>query len=239
VKWTGVLAGAFVATLAVGVLWGTALVDPPEGVSRGLAVLSAVYPGRLGGAQVERIPCPPLKHLRLYVVCTENCEQAWVVVGVRGLSPENLANLGRLPPQPPEESAQRIGAAVAQDDLSLDSTGAREMAACYLRLEGFLPGLVLTPLDLVALEGARGDEEAMRRLAEGLDTADAPARIETVESDDGFLARMFYWDTSLPGRPVLEMTLRMARNGVLRSLEVQESLRGGSVAGSSPGIPPS
>jgi len=239
VRGTGVFAGAFAATLAVGVLWGTAIVDPPESVSRGLAVLSAVYPGSTRGAEVERVPCPPLRHLRLYVVCTENCEGAWVVVGVRGLWPENLANLGRLPPQPPEESEQRIRAAVERDDLSLDGAGARDMAACYLRLEGFLPGLLLSALDLVALDGARGDEEAMRRLAEGMDTPDASTRIETVEGGDGFVARMFYWDTSLPGRPVLEMTLNMQRNGVLRSFDVQESLRGGSAAGSTPDIPPS
>ena len=238
-KGTGVLFGAFAATLAVGVLWGTAIVDPPESVSRGLAVLSAVYPGSMRGAEIERVPCRPLRHLRLYVVCTESCEGVWVVVGVRGLWPENLANLGRLPPQPPEESEQRIKDAVERDKLTLDDAGAREMAACYLRLQGFLPGLLLSPVDLVALEGARGDDEEMRRLAEGLDTPDAPTRIEAIDSGDGFDARLFYWDTSLPGRPVLEMTLRMRRNGVLRSFEVDESLRGGSAAGSTPGIPPS
>jgi len=237
VKWSGVLAGALVALLALGVLWGAALVDPPERVSRALAVLSALYPGRTDGAEVERIPCPPLEHLRLYVVCTEACADAWVIVGVRGLSPVNLANLGRIPPEPPEESRMRINAAVARDGLSLDRESAREMVACFLRLQGLLPELVLTPMDVVALEAARRSEDEMRRLAESLDAPDAPTRIETVEEEDGFLARLLYWDTALPGRPVLEMTFDLARSGVLRSLDVKESLRGGTASGSTPGTP--
>ena len=237
-KWSGVLAGALMALVAVLVLWGTALVDVPEALSRALAALSAVYPASIRGAEVERIPCPPLKNLRLYVVCTKACEDTWVIVGVRGLWPENLANLGRIPPQPMEESRARIGAAVARDGASLDRDGARDMIGCYLRLEGLLPELVLTPVDLVALEGARGSEDAMRRLAESLDAPDALSRIEPEEGEDGFQTRVFYWDTALPGRPVLEMTFDVAKNGVLRSLDERESLRGGTASGSIPGTPP-
>jgi hypothetical protein len=238
VKWGGVLAGALVALVAVGALWATALVDPPESLSRALAVLSAVYPGPTGGAVVERIPCPPLKHLRLYVVCTNDCADTWVIVGVRGLSPENLANLGRLPPEPAEETRARIAAAVARDRLSLHREEAREMVACYLRLEGLAPGLVLSPLDVVALERARGSEEEMGRLAEDLDSPDAVSRIETEEGENGFRAALYYWDTELPGRPLLEMVFVLEKNAVLRSLDVKESLRGGSATGSTPGTPP-
>jgi hypothetical protein len=238
VKWSGVLTGALSALAGVVFLWSVALVDPPEPLSRTLATYSAVYPGRIGGAEVERIPCPPLKHLRLYVVCTNACADTWVIAGVRGLWPENLANPGRIPPQPVEESRARIAEAVREDGASLDRDGAREMIGCYLRLEGLLPELVLTPLDVMALEGARGSEDDMRRLAEGLDAPDALSRIEVKEEEDGFLARLFYWDTALPGRPVLEMIFRLEKNGVLRSLDVNESLRGGNASGSSPGTRP-
>ncbi len=225
------------ALVAVLVLWGTALVDPPERISRSLAAFSAVYPGPIRGAEVERIPCSPMEHLRLYVVCTNSCADTWVIVGVRGLWPENLANLGRIPPQPVEESRALIGAAVKRDGLSLDKDGAREMIGCYLRLDGLLPELVLSPVDLVALEQARGSEDSMRRLAEGLDTPDALSRIEPEEGEDGFRARLFYWDTALPGRPVLEIGFDLDTNGVLRSLDVRESLRGGTASGNTPGTP--
>jgi len=238
VKWAGVAAGAVLALLAVGALWATALIDPPAGVSRALAVFSAVYPAPGRGAEVERIPCRALRHLRLYVVCTEHCEDVWVIVGVRGLWPENLANLGRIPPQPVEESRARISDAVARDGLSLDRDGAREMMACYLRIEGRLPGLVLTPLDLIALEQARDSEEKMRRLAESLDSSDAVSRIDPEESEDGFRARLFYWDTALPGRPVLQIALVMGRNGVLRSIDVSEPVTAGSATGSTIDNPP-
>ena len=112
------------------------------------------------------------------------------------------------------------------------------MVGCYLRLEGFVPGLVLSPLDVVALEQARGSEEEMRRLAEDLASPDALSRIETEEGEDGFRAALYYWDTELPGRPLLEMQFGLERNGVLRSLEVKESLRGGSASGSTPGTLP-
>ena len=237
-KWIGVATGAVLALAVVGVLWGTSLVDPPESVSRGLAVFSAIYPEPIHGAEVERIPCGSLRHLRLYVVCTNGCEDTWVIVGVRGLWPENLANLGRIPPQPVEESRAAISDAVARDHLSLDRDGAREMIACYLRIEGRLPGLVLTPLDLIALEQARGSDEKMQRLAESLDAGDAVSRIDPEESEEGYRARLLYWDTSLPDRPVLEIALDLERNGVLRSIEVSESVRGGSAPGSTPGSPP-
>ena len=237
-RWIGVATGAGLAVVAVVILWATSLVDPPESLSRSLAVFSAVYPGPIRGAEVERIPCGALRHLRLYVVCTNGCEDTWVIVGVRGLWPENLANPGRIPPQPVEESRARISEAVARDRLSLDRGGAREMIACYLRIEGRLPGLVLTPLDLIALEAARDSEEKMQRLAESLDAEDAVSRIDPVETEDGYRARLLYWDTSLPERPVLEIDLDMERNGVLRSIDVKESVRGGSAPGSTTGSPP-
>ncbi len=236
-RWLALLAGALLAILAVVILWHTGVVEPPESVPRTIAALSALYPRSIRNADIDRIPCPPLRRLRLYVVCTAACEDTWVIVGVRGLWPDNLANLGRLPPQPVEESRRRIAGAVAAEAMSLDRHGARDMIACYLRLEGLLPELVLAPADLVALEAARGNEEEMKRLAEGLDTPDALSRIDPEETGDGFRARLFYWDTSRPGRPVLELDFTLERNGVVRSFDARQSLRGGSVSGSTPGTP--
>ena len=226
-KWGGVAAGAILALVAAVVLWGAGLVAPPEGLSRTIAALSALYPGTLRGAEIERIPCPPLEDLRLYVVCTAGCAETWTIVGVRGLLPENLANPGRIPPQPVEESRRRINATVAAEGLQLDADTAREMVGCYLRLEGFLPELVLTPEALVALEAVHGDEEKMRLLAEGLDAPDAVSRIEPEETDDGYRARLLYWDTARPGRPVLELEFDLETSGVLRSLAARPSARGG------------
>lgn len=253
-KWSGVAAGALLALMAVALLWGTGLAGPPESLSRTIAALSALYPESIRGADVDRIPCPPLRRLRLYVVCTAGCGEAWVIVGVRGLWPGNLANLGRVPPQPVEESRSRINAAVAAEGLRLDRDSAREMIGCYLRLEGLLPELVLTPAALVALEAVLGDEEKMGRLAEDLDSPDALSRIDPEESGDGFRARLFYWDTARPGRPVLEVDFFLEENGVLRSLDARPSGRGsqarpppvtglaprsGSASGSIRGIRPS
>ena len=42
-KWAGIAAGAVLALAAIGVLWATALVDPPESVSRALAIISILY----------------------------------------------------------------------------------------------------------------------------------------------------------------------------------------------------
>ena len=225
-KWGGVAAGAILALVAVLVLWGTGLAAPPEGLSRTIAALSALYPDSIRGAEVDRIPCPPLRRLRLYVVCTAGCAETWVIVGVRGLLPKNLANLGRIPSQPVEESRRRINAAVAAEGLHLDGDAAREMIGCYLRLEGFLPELVLTPAALVALESTGGDEEEMRRVAEGLDAPDAVLRIDPETMLDGFRARLLYWDTARPGRPVLELEFDLTTSGVLRSLQARPSVRG-------------
>jgi hypothetical protein len=227
VKWGGVAAGAILALVAVLLLWGTGLAAPPEGLSRTIAALSALYPDSIRGAEVDKIPCPPLRRLRLYVVCTAGCAETWVIVGVRGLLPENLANLGRIPSQPAEESRRRINAAVAAEGLHLDADAAREMIGCYLRLEGFLPELVLTPAALVALEAAQGDEVKMEHLAEGLDSPDALSRIDPGEREDGFTARLLYWDTARPGRPVLELEFELETSGVLRSLQARPSVRGG------------
>lgn len=236
----GLAAGVVAGAAAIVAAWGAGLVDPPERVSRALAVLSAAYPASPRDAFVERIPCPPLRSLRLYVVCTKECEEIWEVVGVRGLWTDNLAHPGRVPEQPIEESRARIAAAVAKEALALDVESAREMAVCYLRIEGWLPDLVLAPADRVALDQARGDDDAQARLAASFAAReDARSRIEVDPDGDGYRARLEYWDTSAWGRPVLGMTLALGANGVLRSFEIEERVTDGTGSGSTPGIPPS
>lgn len=225
-KWGGVAAGAILALLAVVLLWGTGLAAPPEGLTMKIAAVSAIYPGSIRRAEVERIPCPPLRRLRFYVVCTEGCAETWMIVGVRGLLPDNLSNPGRVPEQPVEESRRRINEAVAAEGLQLDIDGAREMIGCYLRLNGLLPELVMTPPALAALESTGGDEEEMRRVAESLDTPDALMRIDPEKTLDGFRARLLYWNTSLLGRPVLDLEFNLKEDGELRALIAQPSARG-------------
>ena len=217
-KWGGVAAGALLAVLAAVLLWWTGLAAPPEALTRKIAAVSALYPGSIAGADVERIPCPPLERLRLYVVCTQGCSETWMIVGVRGLLPDNLANLGRVPAQPVEESRKKINAAVAAERLRLDVDQAREMIGCYLRLEGFLPQLVLTQATLFALESTGGDEGEMLRIADGLDEPDALQRIDPERTLDGFRASLIYWDVARPGRPVLDLEFNLKEDGVLRSL---------------------
>ena len=214
----GVLLGVAAGAVLIVAAWTTGLVEPPERVSRGLAVFTAVFPHPAGSADVDRIPCPPLRRTRLYVVCTAGCEEVWKVMAVRGLGAATLASLNRLPPEPIEERRERIAAAVARDDLQLDGAAAREMIGCYLRLEGLRPDLVLGPDHLRLLRTARGDEAAMRRLAESLEDPAALDRLEVVREAGGFVARFLYWQTAEAGRPVLELEIRVGEDGVLRSL---------------------
>ncbi|HKN47674.1 MAG TPA: hypothetical protein VJ144_06860, partial [Candidatus Polarisedimenticolia bacterium] len=208
-----VLLGALLAGSVLVTLWATGFADPPEAVSRRLALFSAVYPGALRKAVVERIPCAPLRRLRLYVVCTGGCEDVWRIVAVRGLMAENLQSLNRVPPEPPEEIRARIDAAVGRERLRLDVGGARELIGCYMRLDGRHPELVLLEPDREAVEAARGNEEALAAVAEALDEPAALSRVEVREIADGFASRFLYWDTAAPGRPVLELTWRLARDG--------------------------
>ena len=234
-----VLAGAGLGLLLLLLLWTAGILRPPGGLVRRLAAWSAGVPGPAGEAEVEEIPCPPLKRLRLFVVCSDGCEGVWRIVGVRGLRPENLANLNRVPPEPMEETRSRINAAVAREGLRLDAEGARQMIGCYMRLDGLQPDLVLEESDEAAVEQARGDEEAMRLIAEGLDDPGAVGRVTVEETGEGFVARFLYWQTALADRPVLELEYRLARDGQIRSVQARaRPSKDGTVSGNTPGTPP-
>jgi hypothetical protein len=239
VKALRVLGGACLGLLVIALLWAAGALRPPEGITRRLAAYSAVFPGPVARARVERIPCPPLERLRLYVVCTDDCEGVWRIVGVRGLGPRNLVDLGRVPPEPTETTRERINAEIAAEGLRLDLAGAREMIGCYLRLDGLHPELVLEPADREAVEGARGDEEAMRRVAEGLDEPGAVGRIPVEEVADGFTASLLYWHTARDDRPVLEIEYRLRRDGRVESVRARPLTPvDGTASGSTPGTPP-
>jgi hypothetical protein len=227
VKARGVIAGAGLGSVLIAVLWLTGVMQPPEALTRKVAAYSAVFPGPVEEAEVERIPCPPLRRLRLYVVCTQRCEDVWRIVGVRGLRPENLANLSRLPPEPEGEARRRFNLAVAREGLRLDLDGARDMVGCYLRLDGLDASHVLLDSDLPAVERARESEESMRRLAERLNDTEALSRILMTELDGGFEGRFLYWGTTRPGGPVMEFRLKLAPDGRLVRLLQQEVLAQG------------
>jgi len=237
-----VAAGAGIAVLGLVVLWAFGLAPVPEGISRRLAAFEAVFPGRWTRAEVERVPCPPLRRLRLYVVCTDGCDGIWKVVGVRGFRTLPLINLNRMPPESAEDVRRRFNREVAKEALRLDPGEAVDMIGCYLGLAGLHPELVLTDAALAAVETAREGprpEDAMKSVAEGLDGPDALSRLTVEETAQGFESSFRYWDTASAGRPVLEMDYRLGRNGVLLGVRVRErSPTGDTASGSTPGRPP-
>ncbi len=222
-------------------LWGAGLLDPPENLSRYLAVVAATYPGPGGLVTIERIPCRPTEHLRFYVVCTDDCEGVWRIVGVRGLYATNLANLNKLPPDPPETMRRAANDAIAAERLNLDDNGARELLGCYLRLAGLHEELVLREGDLDKLARARNSDDGngLASFAESLEDGAALSRLPIRETPEGFASRFDYWDTASPGRPVVEMTWGLRRDGTIelyRALELP--LTDGSGSGNSPDRPP-
>jgi hypothetical protein len=214
-----ILSGVLLGAVLVGAVWFGGWVEPPEALSRSVAAWAAVYPGPVGEAEVTRIDCPPLERVRLYLVCTGGCQDVWRIVLVKGLQPTLLANLGRIPSEDLATTRRRINAAVGREALRLDAGGAREMIACYLRIEGFTPGLVLPEGGLEAVEAARAQgEEAMRSYALGLADPEAAARIPITPTAEGFESKLLYWDTFREGHPVLQITLRLARDGQVRAM---------------------
>lgn len=215
--------GACFAGLFVSVLWVAGILPPPEGLRRRVVAFVSVYPGPVSSAEVERVECSPLQRRRFYVVCTQGCEEEWRLTGVTGLRVETLRNLSRIPREDEEEVRERINRFVAREGMNLDADGARSMIACYMRLAGLHPALIMTARDLDALALARGSEEAMRRLAESLDDA-ARETMNVREAGEVFDADFHYWDTGRVGRPVLEVSYRIARDGRLLDVRATGSV---------------
>jgi len=216
------LLGVMLGAVLVGSAWFGGWIEPPEPLARRVAVWAAIYPGPVGEAEVEPIPCPPLERVRLYVVCTKGCEDVWRLILVKGLQATMLANLGRIPAEDLATTRRRMNAAVGREALRLDPEGARAMVGCYLRLEGLEPGLVLPEGGFEAVQAARAEgEEAMRAYAIGLADAGAVARIPIEPTAAGFESVMLYWDTFRDGHPVLRITMRLARDGQMREMSAE------------------
>ena len=214
-----VLFGAVLGLLLLGILWFGAILQPPESLSRRAAAWVAIFPADGGQAIIERIPCPVLRKLRFYVVCTNDCESIWRIVGVRGLQPRILADLARIPSERPGVARRRINAAVAREKLTLDREEAREMIGCYMRLDGLEPALILPAGGRATVEAVRGSEDAMLDLARDLGHPEALSRLHIRASAGGFDTRFEYWDTTHSGQPVVQIDVRIARDGQMLGVE--------------------
>ncbi len=217
-----VLLGAALVPAAIAALWLAGVVDPPEGVRLRLAAYTAVYPGPVGTAAVENLPCAPLARVHFYVVCTEDCGQIWKIVAVKGLRVETISDLNRIPREKRGESRRRFNRVVAGEALRLDAIGAREMAGCLMRLDGTRTAFLLEEAELDAIEVAREDEPSLRRLAATLGQTDGLSRITIEESARGFDAHAYYLNTDRDGWPVQELRITIAPDG--KVLEVTRRL---------------
>lgn len=233
-----VLFGAAIGLLALALLWYGAILDPPELLRRKMAVYAAVFPGDVAAVEIDPIPCSPLKKIRLYVVCDEECVDIWRVVAIRGLQPTTITDLGRIPREASGTARRRFNALVGREVLQLDIEGAREMIGCYMRLDGLRPELILPNGARSALDAARGSEQEMRRLSEELDRPGAVSRLNLVESAEGYATEFDYWDTASAGRPVVKFSIRLSRGGQFRSVQRRELEPAPSPTAASPGRPP-
>lgn len=221
----GVVAGVLLGGAGLLLLWGSGLIEPPEGARRRFVAFGAAFPRPPGTVTVDPIPCAPLPRLRFYVVCTDECRDVWKVVGVRGLRVTTLASYNRIPPPADGERRLAVNGLIAREGLELDEAGARGLIGCHLRLEGLLPDLVLTELHLGALQRTEGDEEAMRLLAEGLRDPAALERLEVTPDGEGWRARFLYWQTGLAGRPAYDAEIALGRDGTLREFRAADAPR--------------
>ncbi len=233
-----VLFGAILGITVIVILWYGAIVLPPEFVSRRVAVWAAAFPEDTADAEIERLPCEPLPKIRFYVVCVDDCRAIWRVVAVKGLQPRTLADLARIPREPSGMSRRRFNTIVGREALRLDEDEARQMIGCFMRLEGMHPELILPVGGRRAVDAARGSERAMRRLTEDLDNPDALFRFQVNRTAEGFETRFNYWETSLAGRPVIEILFRLARDGQVRSVSRRDAPPATGGDRRTPGRPP-
>ena len=182
-------------------------------------------------ATVDPIPCPPLRRLRLYLVCTRECAEVWRVVGVRGLRPVLLSNPGRVPPEPPEEAQRRINDVLAGEGLVLDADGAREMIGCHMTLAGLFPDLIVNAMDRVRIEQAAGDEDRLLEFAESLVDPAATGRIQVDRVGERWEATFDYWATDLPDRPIQTLRAVLETDGRLFTVETLPAAVTGPGAG--------
>jgi hypothetical protein len=205
-------------------------VQPPQALQRRLAAFEAVYPGPVGEAKVIPIPCPLLKRVRFYQVCTAECRDVSRLVAVKGLRTWFLVNLSRIPSESLAITRGRINHVVGREGLHLDEAGVRRMSEFYLRLEGLFPELVVSQGEAEQIDATRdAGYEALGNLMDRItDDADATGandadrggveRIDVDRRPDGFEATMLYWDTSRAEAPLMRLRLRLAPDGQVRDL---------------------
>jgi hypothetical protein len=201
-------------------VWWLGWIDPPEAIARSLALRAAAAGGGAAGATLEAIPCPPLRRLRLYVVCTRECDGVWRVMGVSGLRSMLLSDPGRVPPEPPDVAQRRINDAVSDDRPAIDEAGAREMIGCHMRLSGLHPGLVLDAFDRARIAQADGDEDRLQAIAEGLFDSAGIERIGVERAADHWESTFDYWAVEEPGRPIDTLRVVLETDGRLRTVEI-------------------
>jgi hypothetical protein len=224
------LLGLGIGLLLLAGAWSGGWVPPPESLQRRIAAFEAVYPGPVREATVIPIPCPLLKRLRFYQVCTADCREVSRLVAVKGLRSWLLVNLSRIPSEALSVTRGRINHVVGREGLHLDDDGVRRMSEFYLKLDGLFPQLVVSPGEAEQIDATRdqGDEALGNLMDRIAGDPDAPGgngagrggleRIAVTRRSDGFEAAMLYWDTSRAGSPLMRLRLRMAPDGQVRDL---------------------
>lgn len=211
--------GGLLGAVVVAGAWAFGWVDAPESVVRRVVIFSTLYPVPRDDVSLRAIECPPLRPARLFVVCTQGCDAISRIVLLRGLQATLLVDQGRLPPESESVARQRINTVIRAQHLTLDLASAREMIACYLRMEGYSPDLVLPPDGESAVEAAReAGPGALDALVDRLEASRTLERIEVRAAGDGFEGTMLYWDTAGQGNPILRLGIRLGRNGEVRAV---------------------
>jgi hypothetical protein len=222
VRWLRLASGILLGAMLVGCFWFAGWLTPPETLQRRAAVWTTLYPLPTAGAEVDLIPCEPLRRVRFYVICTEGCDGVWRIVAVKGLQTTQLANLARTPPESVTATRRRFNEVIGAERVRPDDDGMRRMVAFYLRLEGLDPALLLGETDRLSVEETRPKgEEALRDLAEAIAEGNPLERIPIERTAAGAEATVLYWETARSGWPVLEMRFKLAANGEVREVRVR------------------
>ena len=221
-RWIRLVFGVVLGAMLVGCFWFAGWLTPPESLQRRAALWATLYPLPAAAAEIDVIPCAPLKRVRFYVICTEGCDGIWRIVAVQGLETTQIANLARTPPESVTATRRRINEVVRAERLRPDDDEARGLIDFYLRLEGLAPARLLDEADRLAVEETRSQgEEALHDLADAIAAGNPLARIPIDRTAEGMESTLLYWHTARAGWPVLEMRFRLAADGEIREVRVR------------------
>jgi hypothetical protein len=221
-RWVRLFTGILLGGMLLALFWFEGWLTPPESLQRRVALWATLYPLPTEGADIDLIPCEPLPRVRFYVLCTENCDGIWRIVAMKGLQLIPLANPARIPPESVLATRKRINEVVGGERIRPDDDEARRLIVFYLRLEGLAPGRLLDEADRLAVEETRPQgEDALHDLADRIAEGDPLARIPIERTAEGMDVKVFYWETSRAGWPVLELRFRLAANGEVREVRAR------------------